>query len=100
MKLRITRNAVRLRLSEGEVSALVHGGSVAESVQFPGNSLLSYAVEAAGDSVGVRFAEGQIRIEVPAAHVIRWAEPGNVVLCNSRLDGIRVVVEKDLPCRH
>ncbi len=100
MKLRITRNAVRLRLSERDVSALMHGGSVAESVQFPGNSVLSYVVEAAGTSVGARFAEGQIRIQVPEAQIIRWAEPGNVILCNSRLDGTRVVVEKDLPCRH
>lgn len=100
MKLRITRGGLRLRLSARDISALVHAGSVAESVQFPGGSVLSFGVEAAGDQVGARFAEGQVRVRVPAWRVNAWAEAEDVLLCNSRLEGTRVVVEKDLPCRH
>ena len=100
MKLRITRDSLRLRLSARDVSALMQAGSVAESVQFPGENILSYGVEAAGDHVGARYSRGQIRVRVPASLVNTWAVSEDVVLCNSILDGTRVVVERDLPCRH
>ena len=120
MKLRLEDNTLRLRLSEPEVREFAATGRVAGSTNFgvgPGQQL-RYALERtpAGttenasaetvipESIALRYTPGTITVLVPAALANDWTGTarngfdGEIrVAENQRL---RILVEKDLDCRH
>ncbi len=110
MKLRIEDDTLRLRLSEAEVREFAATGRVAAAVQFgpDAGQRLSYALErtapGGAPAVGVRYAPGALTVLVPDAVANAWtgtAQNGfseRVALADARQ--LRVLVEKDLDCRH
>ena len=111
MKLRLEENSLRLRLSAAEVAEFARTGRVAYTIAFGPTpaATLSYALERlpaadAAPAVRVRYAAGTLVVEVPAAIAEAWASPKNIgfeerVLVAENRE-LRILVEKDLDCRH
>lgn len=111
MKLRLEENSLRLRLSEAEVTQFAATGQVAYTLVFgpnPGQTLL-YALErlpasAVASAVQVRYAAGLLAVEVPAALAQEWTDTEkNGFSAQIRVaedQELRILIEKDLDCRH
>ncbi len=103
MKLRIRGDSVRLRLTRGEVQALVQGGAVRERTRVPGGTAFGYELlsDPAAAAVAVRFDGGVLAVTVPAATAAAWAGSEEVALgAELPLPGgaLSVLIEKDFPC--
>ena len=110
MKLRIEDDTLRLRLSEVEVQEFAKKGRVAAVVHFgPGpQQQMTYALERSSESnastVQVRFDAAGLTVLVPIAVATAWTgteQNGfseNLPVAEAR--HLRVLVEKDLDCRH
>jgi hypothetical protein len=111
MKLRLEENSVRLRLSEAEVAQFAQTGRVAYTIAF-GPALdqtLLYALEKLpatdpATAVRVRYAAGALAVEVPAKLAQEWTATekngfsAQILVAEGR--ELRILVEKDLDCRH
>ncbi len=102
MKLRILGNSIRLRLSQSDLTALLGGGAVEDSVVFPGGAALIYRLESSdGDSAEADYENNRVVIRFPAAEIETWARPDQVTmqtelcLADGRLE---LLVEKDFKC--
>jgi hypothetical protein len=104
MKLRIRQNTIRLRLTQGEVAAVVERGAVEESTHF-GTATFVYALRAdlpAGaplaaslESVGTTKVIMVVRVAGDVARA--WAS-GDDVGFEGSAGALRVLVEKDFAC--
>lgn len=111
MKLRLEENSLRLRLSEAEVAQFASTGRVAYTIAFgpgPGQTLI-YALEqlpvtALASAVQVHYEVGTLVVEVPAPIAHDWATTENIGFRGRVLiaegQELRILVEKDLDCRH
>ncbi len=115
MKLRIEDDTLRLRLTNGELQEFASTGRVEGSVHFGLNpeQRLTYALERGSEAaqtlpqaepVQVHYAPGAITVLVPFALAKSWVETDqngfshNLPLAENQ--HLRVLVEKDLDCRH
>ena len=112
MKLRLEEKSLRLRLSEAEIAQFAQTGRVAYTIVFgPGaDQTLRYSLEklpaaaAAAEAVQVRYAAGALAVEVPAALAQEWTDTekngfsAQIIVAEGR--ELRILVEKDLDCRH
>ncbi|SHI38548.1 hypothetical protein SAMN02745146_0723 [Hymenobacter daecheongensis DSM 21074] len=107
MKLRFEVNSLRLRLSEAEVRQFAETGRVAVVVSLGPTAAesLTYALERveAGE-LRVSGGAGTITVKVPAALANHWTttdENGlTATLMVAENQPLRILVEKDLDCRH
>lgn len=74
MKLRITGNAIRIRLSKAEVDELVLGSSLHDSTKF-GNSSFGYTVKPVhnGEQLTASFDSNIITLYVPETLLKDWS---------------------------
>jgi len=115
MKLRIEDDTLRLRLSGGEVQEFADTGRVSAAVHFgpAAEQQLTYALERGSEPaqtlpeaepVQVHYAPGAITVLVPFALAKAWVETTqNGFSHDLPLAGtqrLRILVEKDLDCRH
>lgn len=105
MKLRIRGDALRLRLSQGDLDTLVQTGVVGEAVHFGGAvPQLRYELRAvdAASALAASFDGAAIVIEIPRAWVMRLSQTDEVgVRGEQAIDGTRtlsLLVEKDFRC--
>ncbi len=96
MKLRIHGNALRLRVKQGEVTALAAGETVEGCCDLPGQALV-YRLSAGGSEMGVAFADGVLTVGVPVATVASWAGSDQVGMAGTA-GPVDVLVEKDWRC--
>lgn len=116
MKLRLEDDTLRLRLSAAEVAEFAATGRVGGATNFglgPGQQFC-YALEriapatppepAAAETPTLRYAPGNLTVLVPAMLADEWTGTarngfaGEIFVAeNGRL---RILVEKDLDCRH
>jgi hypothetical protein len=111
MKLRLEENSLRLRLSEDEVRHFAKSGQVAYTIAFgsaPGQTL-RYSLErlpeaALATAVQVRYEAGALAVEVPHTIARSWTDTENIGFKAQVLvaegQELRILVEKDLDCRH
>jgi hypothetical protein len=103
MKLRIKGPTLRLRLTQGEISALLDEGVVEERVPFaPGVSLV-YRLrrDAAAGKISATFRNGVLEILVPEGKAREWCASELVTLAHEQAlpDGtLRITLEKDFAC--
>lgn len=96
MKLRIHGNALRLRVKQGEVTALAAGETLEDRCELPGQALV-YRLTPGGSEMGVTFADGVLTVAVPAATVAAWAGAEQVGMAGVA-GAVEVLVEKDWRC--
>ncbi|TGE27637.1 DUF7009 family protein [Hymenobacter metallicola] len=107
MKLRLEDNSLRLRLSEAEVQQFAETGRVAVSLSLgPTNSdSLTYALERAeSEEFRITHGAGAITVKVPAALALHWTGTDQnglaATLMMANDQPLKILVEKDLDCRH
>ena len=111
MKLRMEENSLRLRLSEAEVAQFATAGEVAYTIIFgptPGQtlrySLERLPAESAATAVQLRYDAGRLVVQVPATLAQEWTDTeingfSAQILVADQAE-LRILVEKDLDCRH
>lgn len=105
MKLRIEDNSLRLRLSELEVQQLASDGTLSNKISFPKGKSLFYILNThSGTSFEASLQNDGIRISIPVQLCQQWAHSELIGLNGSCLiyegEELRILVEKDLGCRH
>ncbi len=106
MKCRLQSNSIRLRLKRGEVEQLAKTGRVEESIVFgtSRDEVLRYILEASSTASvpSAHLKAGEIRMEVPAKTVARWASSEEVGMeATQELGGtgsLHILIEKDFAC--
>ncbi len=106
MKLRLTGNSIRLRVTRSELAHLLAGGRVMESVRLvPGPAgVLRYvlAVDSETQAAAVSFAGGEIQVRLSPEQLSRWSEEAQVgVYAAVKTDEttmLNIVIEKDFAC--
>ena len=103
MKIRISGNSVRFRLSKPEVEKLRNEGVVAEKTIFP-QGKFSYKIKSDSktENLSVSFENSLITLSVPATFISDWPE-NNVTGIDHhvQLDGdqkLYLLLEKDFKC--
>ena len=103
MKLRIKGNALRLRLTQGEIRALAERGTVESRTEFPGGAALVYRLRTddAIEEISVSYKDNLIEFALPAAHAVRWCGTDQVTVSAERKVAggrLQLVLEKDFAC--
>ena len=94
---------MRLRLTRGEVKALLEAGAVEEETRFPAGSAFRYRLTAGADCEAVlaSFAGTTLSVALPAELARRWGESDEVgIRVALKLAGgeLGILIEKDFPC--
>ncbi|WP_303309856.1 hypothetical protein [Hymenobacter sp. BT730] len=107
MKLRIEDNSLRLRLSEQEVEQFAAAGRVAAVVSLgpTATESLTYALERAeSEEFRVSYGVGALTVKVPAALAAHWTSSDqngfSATLMMAEDQPLKILIEKDLDCRH
>ena len=107
MKLRLDDHSLRLRLSEAEVQQFAHSGRVAVVVTLgPTESEgLTYALERAeSEEFRITHGAGAITVKVPESLARHWTSTEqNGLSATLMMTGdqpLKIMIEKDLDCRH
>ncbi|MGC8520267.1 MAG: DUF7009 family protein [Steroidobacteraceae bacterium] len=103
MKLRIKGNALRLRLTQGEIRTLAESGQVQERTEFPGGVALIYRVRSDEkiQDISIDYEGSLIDFRIPARLAARWCGTDLVTLSASvpvPSGSAQVVLEKDYAC--
>jgi hypothetical protein len=106
MKLRIKGNSLRLRVSRSEVTRLLKGERVEETIHFAPQAIakLTYALERESSVVAptVRYIEGEVTVRIPADQAITWCLTDQVGIVErvslGPLGSLDLVIEKDFAC--
>ena len=101
MKLRILKNAVRLRVNKTELDQFLSGHPVIETVEFP-NASLQYALMPTPESeMKVSFNANRLTIHLPMAWGKEWEKEDKVGFdAVQEFNGktMKILVEKDFKC--
>jgi hypothetical protein len=97
MKIRILANSVRFRLSQTEVTALVHTGETWSKCQFPVGELVYGIVETDADEISCTFNNGRVTAKVPKTLLANWDLDFCVGFEHSD-DILYILIEKDWQC--
>ncbi len=107
MKLRIEDNSLRLRLSEAEVHQFADAGRVAAVLPLgpTATDSLTYALERVEtEHFRVTYGAGAITVKVPATLANHWISTDqnglSATLLLTESQTLKVLIEKDLDCRH
>ena len=105
MKLRISGNSIRLRLSRSEVAHFDLTGQIEDVVEFGPVSKLSYMLTAVEDSdLRSSYTTSGIRVQVPRDLAQEWARTDGVAISAEQPIGdsktLQILIEKDFQCLH
>jgi hypothetical protein len=106
MKLRIERNSLRVRLSRSEVTRLLGGDCLEETIYFAPEigAKLTYALrqEASVSRPAVQYAENRVVILMPTDQAITWGVTDQVGIAEDirlgDLGSLALLIEKDFAC--
>jgi hypothetical protein len=103
MKLRIKGPTLRLRLTQGEIRALLEQGVVEERVPFAPDASLVYRLrrDARSGAINASFRNGVVEVLIPEGSAREWCTSELVTLAHEQAlpDGVlRITLEKDFAC--
>lgn len=101
MKLRLSRNAIRIRLTEPEVERLTRTGTLEERVRFGETEELVYSLSSVAEPGAMRADQqgNHIRVVIPVERARVWAESREVGMQATQPAGdetLEITVERDL----
>lgn len=104
MKLRCISNSIRIRLRKSDVKTLLDESKLIDSLQFPNESKLEYGLILSQFENNVIYDTNTLIIYVNRRDAKGWADSQDVSL-KFNLDlpnqsTLRVLIEKDFPCKH
>ena len=105
MKLRITTNSLRLRVSQSDLARFMESGRIEEAIHFAADACaqFSYALEQseAQRDISIRYQPQAVTVVIPGSEARDWAG-GNQVGIYGDVDvgvsKLAVIVEKDFAC--
>lgn len=105
MKLRITPNSLRLRVSQSDLARFIQSRRIEETIQFSNDAQakLSYALEHSETQadISVAYRPQAITVLIPSNAARSWAQGHNVGIYGDVAVGtfrLSVIVEKDFAC--
>ncbi|MEM9672755.1 MAG: hypothetical protein AAF992_09185 [Bacteroidota bacterium] len=104
MKIRISDNSIRLRLSRTDVAQLKEHKQVTGKTAFPGQEVFRYTLqsETGLDTIKATFMQGEITITVPQSQADMIANSDQIgiedYLENGTDEKLFLLIEKDLKC--
>lgn len=105
MKLRVSGNSLRLRLSRTEVARFAETGRVDETLDF-GVSKFQYALESSDSAAAPQatYGNGRLTVAIPRAAAREWTASDSVGISASQPasngNTLEIVIEKDFQCMH
>jgi hypothetical protein len=99
MKVRWTRESLRLRITPGELAALRRGEAVHEALTLPGGIRWAVELDPTAPRPGLACADGVARVGLGPEHLRRLSAP-DAEGVYPHLPELRLMVEKDFPCAH
>jgi hypothetical protein len=106
MKLRISRNALRLRLNQAEVGQFSKTGWLEEATEFAQGAILTYTLESLSSASAPRavYHQGALKIQVPTGIANAWVTSDQVGIEAEQPIGngkqLSILIEKDFQCVH
>ena len=104
MKLRCVTNSIRLRLRKSDIHLLVKNSELMDYLSFPNNKKLEYGITITEANSGVDYHENKIMIQVNSKEAGAWINSNEVSLNfhlpTSSGEVLKVLIEKDFPCKH
>jgi hypothetical protein len=98
MKLRISSNSLRLRLTRSEVEEFAANGSYECAIDLAGGRL-TYRLERADvEATTARLSECTITVRVPSAAADRWTGSEDVGINALTAGSLKITIEKDFAC--
>jgi len=94
VKLRITNDELRLRLSPADVGKLRQGVILRETLSLPGKAI-HFELDSKGSTIGASVSDNVIRVTVPPAAAAHWSVNDEETLSEVIGEGCRVSIEKD-----
>jgi|ERR1700683_4706385 hypothetical protein len=106
MKLRIKGNSLRLRISRSEVTRLLEGDCLEETIQFAPEACARFTYALQQDRlVGrptVRYTENRVAVFIPADQANAWGITDQVGIAEDiglgNLGSLALLIEKDFAC--
>ena len=105
MKLRITGNSLRLRISPSEMTRLLEAGRIEEAVYFGAgeDASFTYALEHGPQTSAttVKYTPRELTVMVASQEAQRWADGQDVGLygeTSTSRGPLQIAVEKDFAC--
>lgn len=98
MKLRISGNSLRLRLTRSEVEEFAATGSYENSIDLAGGSLTYRLERTDGGSLAASIVDNTVVVSVPSAAADRWTGSEEVGIEAPDHGGLKIVIEKDFAC--
>lgn len=105
MKLRCTKNSIRLRLRKSDMQLLASDGCVAESVQLPNGQafIFQLCLKDIAD-IAAAFEQTTLTVSLPKTVGELWINTDQVGIEHfAPLKGeqkLHLLIEKDFPCAH
>jgi len=99
MKVRWSRDSLRLRVTPMELATITRGEGVGEALCLPGGAFWRVAVRA-GVQTALVSEENAVHVVLSAGDRKRLAAPDAEGVYFQTPDGLRYYVEKDFPCAH
>jgi hypothetical protein len=99
MKVRWTRESLRLRITPRELAALERGESVHEALTLPGGHRWAVALDPTAPRSGLAWADDVARVGLGPEDLRTLSAP-DAEGVYPHLPELRLMVEKDFPCAH
>lgn len=102
MKVRWAKTSVRFRITPGELTALLAGETVEESLRLAASAVWCAQILPAAQQTGLHQDGAALQIHLSPDDVARLAEPEveGVYFESGTTPSIRYYIEKDFPCVH
>jgi hypothetical protein len=99
MKLRISGNSIRLRLTRSEVEGFAVTGSHENSIDLAGGPFV-YRLEKDSDvtALSAELSGTAITVRVPATAADRWTGSEDIGIDIQSIGGTKITIEKDFAC--
>ncbi len=105
MKLRITPNSLRLRVSQSELARLIQSGRIEETIRFTAgaDAKLSYALELSENlkEISIAYRPQAVTVLIPSSAARDWATGDAVGIYGDidlEISKLSIIVEKDFAC--
>lgn len=105
MKLRLTKNSIRIRIRKSELIVLSNSSKIEESVQFPSGDVFEYELRVSSTNANVsgEMMDNKLIVSVPSKRAQKWFTTNEVgieaVIRINDDDQLHLLIEKDFPCK-
>jgi len=105
MKLRLTKNSIRIRVRKSELSILSEKELIEESISFPTKTTFNFGLKTSVDSLNVSasMANNNLKVFIPKQIANNWINSNEVgIETYTDLEGeeqLHILIEKDFPCK-